>query len=117
MNAQENLQRAYQVAQTNDPQSLIQAINIANRIPSSSFVDNQSRQAVDRWSEQLLMIAKRAASDYSPSSMEQAINIANMIPVGTSAYNQARQEIRNWRNEMNPSLNPSIPVQETNFYN
>ncbi|WP_373481058.1 hypothetical protein [Geminocystis sp.] len=117
MNAQENLQRAYQVAQTNDPQSLIQAINIANRIPSSSFVDNQSRQAVDRWSEQLLMIAKRAASDYSPSSMEQAIDIANMIPVGTSAYNQARQEIRNWRNEMNPSLNPSIPVQETNFYN
>lgn len=108
MNAQEDLQRAYQTAQNNDPQSLSTAINIARRIPSTTSIESQSRQAVNRWSEQLLMTARRTAGDYSLNSIEQAIKIAEMIPSGTSAYNQAREEIRNWRNELTPSLNYEI---------
>lgn len=108
MNAQEDLQRAYQTAQNSDPQSLSSAIDIARRIPSSASIESQSRQAVDRWSEQLLMTARRTAGDYSLNSIEQAIKIAEMIPSGTSAYNQAREEIRNWRKELTPSLNYEI---------
>lgn len=117
INAQEDLQRAYQTAQNNDPQSLSSAISIAQRIPSSSTVESQSRQAVNRWSEQLLIIARRVAGDYTPSSIEQAINIAEMIPSSSSAYSQARQEIRSWKNELNPPVSNEIPVQEDNFYN
>lgn len=105
MNAQEDLQRAYQTAQNSDPQSLSSAINIASRIPSSASIESQSRQAVNRWAEQLLMNARRTAGDYSLNSIEQAIKIAEMIPSGTSAYNQAQEEIRNWRKELTPSLN------------
>lgn len=117
INAQEDLQRAYQTAQNNDPQSLSSAISLARRIPSSSTVESQSRQAVNRWSEQLLIIARRVAGDYTPSSIEQAIRIAEMIPSSSSAYNQARQEIRSWKNELIPSVNNNSPLQETNFYN
>lgn len=105
MNAQFDLQRAYQTAQNSDPQSLSSAINIASRIPSSASIESQSRQAVNRWAEQLLMNARRTAGDYSLNSIEQAIKIAEMIPSGTSAYNQAQEEIRNWRKELTPSLN------------
>lgn len=108
MNAQEDLERAYQTAQNNDPQSLSTAISIARRIPSTTSMESQSRQAVNRWSEQLLMTARRTAGDYSLNSIEQAIKIAEMIPSGTSAYNQALEEIRNWRNELTPSFNYEI---------
>lgn len=115
MNAQEDLQRAYQTAQNSDPQSLSSAINIARRIPSSASIEGQSRQAIDRWSEQLLMTARRTAGDYSLNSIEQAIKIAEMIPSGTSAYNQAREQIRNWRQELTPSLNYQIqPINSNN---
>ncbi len=118
INAQQDLQRAYQIAQNGDPQSLSSAISIARRIPSSSTVESQSRQAVNRWSEQLLIMAKRVAADYTTlSSIEQAISIAEMIPSGSSAYNQAEQEIIGWKNVLNPYPNPTIPVQETNFDN
>ncbi|MBL1211593.1 hypothetical protein [Geminocystis sp. GBBB08] len=117
INAQEDLQRAYQIAQNNDPQSLSSAISIVRRIPSSSTVESQSLQAMNRWSEQLLILARRTAGDYSPSSIEQAISIAEMIPSSSSAYSQARQEIKNWRNELISPLNNNTPVQETNFYN
>lgn len=117
INAQEDLQRAYQTAQNNDPQSLSSAISIVRRIPSSSTVESQSRQALNRWSEQLLILARRSAGDYTPSSIEQAISIAEMIPSSSSAYSQAREEIKSWKNELIPPINNEIPLQETNFYN
>ncbi|BAQ64046.1 hypothetical protein [Geminocystis sp. NIES-3709] len=113
INAEEDLQRAYQNAQNNDPQSLSTAISIARRIPSTTTIENQSRQAINRWSEQLLITARRVASDYSLTSIEQAIKIAEMIPSGTPAYNQAREEIRRWNNDLNPSLN--YEVRSTNY--
>lgn len=122
ISAQEDLQRAYQVAQNNDPQSLLQAINIARRISSSSSVGNQTRQAVDQWSDQLLNNARRLAESYSLSGIEDAIRIAEMIPRNTSAYTTAQQQIRTWRTYLNPGLNPEtpsfrgrIPLEETSF--
>lgn len=113
MNAEEDLQRAYQTAQNNDPQSLVTAISIARRIPSTASVESQSRQAINRWSEQLLLTARSMAGDYSLNSLEEAIKIAEMIPSGTSAYNQARMEIRNWRSQLN--LSSDYQVSPTNW--
>ncbi len=122
INAQEDLQRAYQVAQNSDPQSLLQAINIARRIPSSTSVGSQTRQAVDKWSDQLLNNARRLAESYSLSALEEAIEIAEMIPRNTSAYPTAQQQIRIWKTYVYPSdfqrNSPSperIPLEETSF--
>lgn len=132
--AEDNLQQAYNVAQNRDPQSLARAISLARNIPSSTKVGSQSRTAVNRWSEQLLSLARRSASRYSRDAMNNAIEIANLIPSGSSAYNQARQDIQSWRRAMTPptpSVNPynnnnnnSTPqdfppeptLEDTNFY-
>ncbi|PHV61074.1 hypothetical protein [Cyanobacterium aponinum] len=122
INAQEDLENAYQIAQNSDPQSLLQAINIARRIPSNSSVGYQSRQAVEQWSEQLLNNAMRIAETYSLSALEDAINIAQMIPRGTPAYNTAQQRIKTWKRNLFPGFNgenPSnieeVPLQETSY--
>ena len=122
INAQQDLQRAYQIAQNSDPQSLIQAINIARRISPSSSVGDQSRQAVDQWADQLLNNARRLAESYSLSGVEDAIDIAEMIPRSTSTYNTAQQQIRTWKTYLSPgdsqensSSFDRIPLEETSF--
>lgn len=122
INAQEDLQRAYQIAQNNDPQSLIKAINIARRISPNSSVGNQTRQAIEQWSDQLLNNARRTAESYSINALEDAIYIAGMIPRSSSAYSLAQQQIRTWKNYLTPATNtqnsPSdeaIPFGEMNF--
>jgi plasmid stabilization system protein ParE len=133
--AQENLDQAYNIAQGGDAQSISRAITIARRVPSSSNVSGRSNAAVNRWSEQLLSLARRSASSYSRAGLEEAIRIAEMIPSGTSAHSQARQEIQGWRRELRPPAStprntepnnntpqprepfpPEPTLQETNFY-
>lgn len=99
--ARQNWQEASQIAQNRDAQSLSRAITIARRIPSSTDVSAQSRNAVNTWSEQLLAIARRT------NSLQEAINIAEMIPSGTSAHNAARRDIQEWRARLTPP--PSAP--------
>lgn len=129
--AEQDLAQAYQIAQRNDTASLVRAISIARRIPSSTNVQSQSRTAINRWAEQLLMIAKREAYDYAKDSLKEAINIAENIPYGSSAYTQAQQQIKFWRSELKPPLvvppadntpipteaNIEIPIQEANYLN
>lgn len=107
--AQQNLDTAYRIAGNNDENSLVRAISLARRIPSSSSISFQSRQAVDLWSERLLSIAQRLGDTYSVSDLERAIQIAKDVPKGTSAYNRAQMSIREWNNQ----LYPSSPVRET----
>lgn len=99
--ARQNFDQASQIAQSRDVQSLSRAITIARRIPSSTDVSAEGRNAVNGWSEQLLGIARRT------NSLQEAINIAEMIPSGTSAYNAARRDIQEWRSRLAPP--PSIP--------
>ena len=128
--AEQDLERAYQTAETNTTESIVRAISIARRVPSSSSVQGQTRLAINRWSEQLLVMAKKTAYDYSKDSLKQAINIAENIPYGSSAYSQAQQQIKSWRSELKPPLvlppltpiTPNettieIPIQETNYSN
>ena len=117
INAQQNLDTAYRIARNNDQQSLIRAISLARRIPDSSSVAFQSRQAVDLWSERLLSIAQRIANSYSLTDLEKAINIAKNIPRSSSAYGRAQSSIKAWSSELYPSTSEEIPLQETNFSN
>ena len=124
--AERDLQQSYQVAEGNNVDSLVRAITIARRIPSSTNVQSQTSLAINRWSEQLLVIAKKTAFDSSKDSLKEAIDIAEKIPYGSTAYNQAQQLMSEWRSQLKPPLvippTPTeeiinIPVQETNFLN
>lgn len=106
--AQNNLNQAYAIAKENTPESLLRAINLARKVPSSANVRGESRIAINRWSEQLLSIARSLANYSLQSSLEQAIATAEMIPYGTSAYNSAREDIASWRNMLNPQT-PVLP--------
>ena len=117
INAKQNLDTAYRIARRDDEQSLLRAINLARRVPQSSSISFQSRQAINLWSEQMLDIAQRMADTYSLSAIEKAISIAQMIPRGNSAHTRAQNRIRIWRQELYPSLNIDTPLQETNFTN
>ncbi|MCS6942404.1 MAG: hypothetical protein NZ901_07020 [Geminocystis sp.] len=109
ISAQEDLRLAYSIAQNNDPQSLLQAIEIAQKIPSNTSVASESRQAIEIWSEEILNNARRVAESYSLSALEKAIAIANTIPPGTSAYVNAQQLIENWRRYLYPGNSPDSP--------
>ena len=115
--AERDLERAYQIARANTPELLLQAINIARAIPSSTKVAGPTRLALDRWSEKLLTIARNTANYNEKYTLQQAINIAEMIPHGTSAYDRARKEIFTWQNQLKPPLviPPPVPIRETNF--
>ena len=115
--AQQNLDTAYRVAGNNDEQSLVRAISLARRIPSSSSISFQGRQAVDLWSERLLNIAQRMADSYSIPDLEKAIAIARNVPRGTSAYGRAQISIQQWRQQLYPSSTVETPLQEANFSN
>jgi hypothetical protein len=116
--AQQDLQQAFTLAQNNTPESLLKAINIARGIPSSTDVKEQSRQGIERWAEQMLAIARKNAQVGTKMSIQEAINIADMIPYGTSAYQSARQEISQWQQQLKPPLviPPLTPIQETNYF-
>ncbi len=115
--AEQDLNQASQIAQANTPESLLKAINITRAIPASTSVASRSRLALNRWSEELLAIARNTADYTVKYSLQEAIKIAEMIPPGTSAHDAARKEIFTWRNQLKPPLviPPLAPVQETNF--
>ena len=115
--AARDLDQAQQIAKANTPESLLRAINITRAIPASTSVASRSRLALNRWSEELLAIARNTADYTVKYSLQEAIKIAEMIPPGTSAHDAARKEIFTWRNQLKPPLviPPLAPVQETNF--
>lgn len=119
INAQSDLNQAYQVAEANTPDSLLRAINIARGVPSSTSIKGESRIAVNRWAEQLLAIARSNANYGLKSSLEQAIRTAELIPYGTSAYSSAREQITSWKNILNPPQSPNLPplepIEDNNF--
>ncbi|MGY6530970.1 MAG: hypothetical protein ACXITR_13685 [Cyanobacterium sp.] len=104
--ARQNLDEATRIAQNRDAQSLSRAISIARRIPSSTDVTTEGRNAVNSWSEEILGIARRNGSGSGRSGLQEAINIAEMIPSGTSAYNAARRDIQEWRSRLAPPPAP-----------
>lgn len=101
INALENLQEAYRLAETQRPNDLIRAMQLASQIPDYTKVAAESQQAINQWAEELLFIAQET-SDYS---YDEAIAIAQNIPRNTSVYNSARTYIEIWKKKKStPSL-------------
>ena len=99
LQAQQNLQSAYQLAGSGTPESIAEAIRLARRVPSSTKYGGDARSAINRWSYQLLALAQeRAASDVGT-----AIAIAKAIPSGTEAYQPAQLQIQAWQKSLEPA--------------
>lgn len=114
--AQKDYQEAIVIAEARTPEALITAINILRKIPSSTDVGGESSLALNRWSYQLLAIAKDTANT---SSLEEAIRLAKMIPSESDAYNAARSQIKVWRQILEPAPLPPVPppLMQTNYRN
>jgi hypothetical protein len=111
----ENWKRAREVALTGTPQALAQAINIAEQVPRNSVLRSEIDVAIDRWSQQLLDMARSQGE----ADISRGIETASLIPRGTAAYRAAQQQIRTWRQFLNPEpeqqfnpLMPSTPEQQ-----
>ncbi|WP_103126755.1 chromosome segregation ATPase [Nostoc cycadae] len=100
--AKDNWKRAREVAVVGTPDALLEAIRLADKIPSSNILRLDANVAIDQWSQQLLDIARSQSS----SNLSKAIETAQLIPKGTTAYNTAQEQIRNWQQLLNPQPVP-----------
>ncbi len=100
LEAQDNLQSANQLANSGSPEALAQAIRLAKQVPASSPQGAEAKDAINRWSNQLLFIAQQRAQSDLPS----ALAIAKSIPPGTEAYDSAQQLIGAWQNSPRPPI-------------
>ncbi len=87
------LEQARNVAGSGTPDGLLQAIGIAQSLPTNSPLRNEATTAVDQWSNQLVQVAQYQ----SEFDILGAINIANRVPPSSSAYPQAQELISKWR--------------------
>ncbi|MEW6497092.1 MAG: chromosome segregation ATPase [Cyanobacteriota bacterium] len=114
---QQLLQQAYQTSNSGTAEALREAIRVARQVPSSASVKSEARDAINRWSYQLLSMA----NDRSVYSLREALAIAQMIPSGTDAYQSAQTQIQSWQRSLEPPppLPSSSPVSngtDAGFY-
>lgn len=95
---QQRLNEAYEIAKVETPQALQAAINLAKRVPRSTSVSSNAREAVNRWSYQILAMAQLKADTNVP----EAIAIAQTIPSNTDAYQAAQAQIQAWQRLLQP---------------
>ncbi|MBD2438639.1 chromosome segregation ATPase [Nostoc sp. FACHB-110] len=105
--ARENWKKAREVAAVGTPDALVEAIRLADKVPSRSILRLDANVGIDQWSQQLLDLAR----SQSNTNLNQAIQTAQLIPRGTSAYNTAQDQIRTWQQFLNPQPEPQPEIQ------
>ena len=100
------LREANALANRRTPEALAQAIRVAKRVSSTTNPYSQVIQNINRWSSQILSIARTRAA----YSLEEGIAIAKLVPSGTGAYQQAQSQIARWQEKLKPPTN-SFPFQ------
>lgn len=98
LEGQRQLQRANQIAQLGTANALIEAIQVAQQVPSSSPQKSAADEAISRWSWDVLSVAEQEA----PFNPERAIELAAQIPEGTAAYAPAQLQIQEWQAQSAP---------------
>lgn len=93
LRGQQQLQRAYQLAQQGTVASLVEAIQAAQQVPEGSPQRPEALRTLNRWSLDLLRMAESEAR-LNPA---RAIEIATAIPAQTEAYAQAQLRLREWQ--------------------
>lgn len=102
--AQQDMQEARRLANSQLPDDLADAIRLANRVPSRHALRNEAEASITQWSRQLLTAAQ-AQAPYNP---QVAIAIAQKIPSSSDAYPEAQQQIEEWKQRLT-LLNPTSP--------
>ncbi|HEY9813733.1 MAG TPA: chromosome segregation ATPase, partial [Candidatus Sericytochromatia bacterium] len=103
LQAEQNLNSAYQLANESTPEALAAAIQAARRVPVASKLRGDANEAINRWSNQLLAMAQEMAV----RDVQGAIAIARNIPPRTDAYSSAQQQIQAWQNSLPPISLPT----------
>lgn len=98
IDGQRLLQEAYQKADSGTPEALSEAIRVARQIPTSARTRSEVPTLVNRWSYQILAMAKERSS----FDLARAIAIARLIPSGTAPYEAAQAQIQSWQNILEP---------------
>lgn len=93
LEGQRQLQRAYEVAQLGTPNALVDAIRLAQQVPSGSPQRSEAVSAADGWSWDILSVAEAEA----PFNSLRAIEVASQVPERTAAYAPARLKIEEWQ--------------------
>jgi hypothetical protein len=91
--AWQQLERAQELAKTNQLDKLQEAAILAAGVSADSYTSARAQAELLRWSRSLLDIA---AAFFDNQNFEQALRIAESIPVNTALYEEARDWI--WLN-------------------
>ncbi|MEL7242923.1 MAG: caspase family protein [Cyanobacteria bacterium J06573_2] len=73
------------------------AIEVAKRVRSSEPGYNMAQESINRWSQQILQLAKNRANNKQYSS---AIATATLAPEDTAAYAEAQKLIKQWQQQV-----------------
>lgn len=103
-----NWQGARQVALQGTPEALVQAIRLADRIPTTSPLRIDVNIAIAQWSQQMLNTARSRGEFDVPGG----IAIAKQIPRGTDAYKAAQEQITTWQKFLNPEESTVPPATQ-----
>ena len=109
--ATQDWQLARRLALSGTPDALKEAINQAERVPTTSPLRIAVNAAIEQWSKQLLRMAQNRGEYDIPGG----IAIAKLIPPNTDAYQAAQEQIELWQKFLNPpapeiSPAPSAPL-------
>lgn len=108
---QQNLQRAYLVAQRGSVGSLVEAIQLAQTIPDNSSQKTEANQALTRWSWDIFRMAETEAQ----YNLDRAIEIAERVPAQTEAYAEAQLKLREWRTLLDQTAPNDSPSMDNSF--
>ncbi len=106
--AKDEWKQARDMALAGTPESLAEAMRLADRVPNRSILRMDANIAIDQWSQQLLDIARSQGQ----SDITRGIETAKLIPRGTAAYSAAREQIRTWREFLKPKPVPTPEIPQ-----
>lgn len=89
---QDQLNRAYQVAEGGTVNALVQAIELAQGVPERSSRWQEAQNMVNQWSWTLLSTAEAEMS----RDISRAIQVARQVPPRSEAYANAQLRIQEW---------------------
>jgi uncharacterized caspase-like protein len=88
------LEAAQALIKPSQASSYNRAIEVAKRVPSSEAGYDMAQASIDKWSLEILQLAKSRANNKQYTS---GITTATLTPEGTAAYAEAQKLIKQWQ--------------------
>jgi hypothetical protein len=106
IDGQRQLTRAQQTASTGTSTALVAAMRTANQVSRRSNLREQAQANIERWSQQLLALARERAT----YDLGGAIAIARQMPNYAPGYSDAQRDISRWEALRSPPTPVSPPT-------